>query len=439
MNRWLRSVSLAAIATCTIFAVLIAIVPIGEVVTIGGFEFQISREMGILGRQLIIQKESSPVIFIIYIGAAFWIGWAYLVRAPRIFPGVALAVSALLIGALTVEPFLYAAMVIELIALIFVPLLVQPGQIARKGVLRFITFCTLGMPFLLIAGWMLTGNGLANNPFEQNQLAVALLGIGFVFLLAIFPFHSWVPMIMEETHPFTGAFVIFFLSQASIFLVHGLAQRYGWIGQSSEFTQTLRIAGIFVIATNGFFLAFQRNLGRILGFYILAESGYALLALGIYSGTTISTFYALAIVRMVTFSMFAYCASQLSLVHRSLAFPGLRGVYHIKSWGVSGVIVCQLCLLGLPLLAGFPVKFNLFQQYTGENLMFYISMMIGLAGALLITLRTLALMVAWQPEVDVGDHRAPDMKLPVLFGSVLLVLFGVVPGVTLFFLLTMLQ
>jgi NADH-quinone oxidoreductase subunit N len=439
INRWHRLATLIGISSCTLLALLILIVPVGEAISIAGLEFQISGELNILGRQVIIAKDSVPIIFIVYMGAAFWIGFNYLAQSPRIFPGVAVIVSALLVGALTVEPFLYAAMIIELIALIFVPLLVQPGRTAGRGMLRFISFLTLGMPFLLLAGWILTGNELGTNPFDQNNLAALLLGIGFIFLLAIFPFHSWVPMVMEETHPFTGAFVIFFLSQAALFFVHGLAQRYGWIEQSVEFALAIRFAGLLIISINGFFLAFQRDLGRILGFYILAESGYALLALSDPSEAMVSTFYALAIVRMLGFSLVAYCISHLARSNQSLRFTALKGAFHSHPWCVSGVILGQLCMLGLPLLAGFPVKIVLFQQFTGENLFFYSWIFVGIAGTLVVTLRSLVHMVAWQPEFLEDHPETRLVKMPILLCSILLVLIGLIPGLSISILISLLQ
>ncbi len=439
INRWFKVSSLIAVVVSGVLAIITLIMPVGQEFSVGPYEVLISRALFFLGRQVTIQDATLPVIIIVYGGAALWIGWGYLAHAPRIFPGIGLGVSALLIAALTVEPFLYAAMVIELIALAFVPLLVRPGYTAGKGVLRFITFLTLGMPFLLLAGWMLTGNSIRANQFELSGLAGILLGIGFIFLLAIFPFHSWVPMVMEEANPFSAAFVVFFISQASLFFAQGLTQRYDWISQSPEFDLAIRAAGVLMIVMNGYFLAFQGHLGRIFGFFVLAESGYALLAIVNPFGTSMQTFYGLAIVRVVTFSMMAYCLAAISRFHHSLSFAGLTGRYHSTPWLFSGVIVGQFCLVGLPLLAGFPVKVVLFQQFSGQNVFFYGSVLVGIAGALIIALRSLSVFVA-RMQIDQEVTTEPWIrKLPVFLGLAFLLLFGILPGITLSFLIMIIQ
>ena len=94
---------------------------------------------------------------------------------------------ALLVAALAVEPFLFSALLIEMAVLVSVPLLSPPGHPVGKGVLRYLIFQTLAMPFILFAGWVF--GGVEINPADTQLLvqSVVLMGFGFAFWLAVFP------------------------------------------------------------------------------------------------------------------------------------------------------------------------------------------------------------------------------------------------------------
>jgi formate hydrogenlyase subunit 3/multisubunit Na+/H+ antiporter MnhD subunit len=128
-----------------------------------------------------------------------------------------LAITALLVGALAVEPFLYAALFIETAVLISVPLLSAPGRKPGKGLIRFLIFQTLGMPFILFSSWLLAG--IEANPGDLGlvQQAAILIGLGFSFLLAVFPFYSWIPLLTEESTPYTVGFILWMFPTVTIF------------------------------------------------------------------------------------------------------------------------------------------------------------------------------------------------------------------------------
>ena len=233
LRRWKRATHLTGVILALLLAWLAWKLPIGEslsLVPIGWLpSLNLTDTMTILGRRFILDSAAQPFLIFIYLGIALWFGGAYIARTGILFIPVGLAIAALLTAALAVEPFLYAALLIEMAALACLPILSPPGKPVGRGVLRFLTFQTLGVPFILYAGLLLSGvQTTPENPNLVIRIAI-LMVLGFALFTAIFPFHTWIPMIAEETNPYTAAFVFFFIPGiVSLFALEFL-NRYPWL------------------------------------------------------------------------------------------------------------------------------------------------------------------------------------------------------------------
>jgi hypothetical protein len=225
---FLLNENFSAIAGGTVSALLALtalIFPIDQAVLIGPVSLKISASIQVLGRSFIFTTADGPVLALIYGIAALWFfGTQASVTANR-FVSLGLMIVALLTASIAVEPFLFAAVLIEMAALLAIPLLVPIYQRPGRGVIRFIIYQTLSMPFILFSGWMLAGVEATPGNIGLTTQAGTLLGLGFAFLFAVFPLYNWIPMLMEEASPYAAGFLLWLLPTFTTIFAFGFLDR----------------------------------------------------------------------------------------------------------------------------------------------------------------------------------------------------------------------
>ena len=200
--------SVLASSFSLVLALLAGLLPISQPFMLGSVRVVIPAEMVILGRQLVLDQESLPAVILLYALGAFWFLGIRPARAPRRMAPLGMILLGLAVATLAVRPFLFSAIIFEGLVLVSVPLLVPAGRAPGRGVVRYIIFMTLAMPFILLSG-ALAGR-LELNPSGSNLIlyAVLLLGCGFAIWLAVFPLNTWVPMLAEDSPPFVTGFLL---------------------------------------------------------------------------------------------------------------------------------------------------------------------------------------------------------------------------------------
>lgn len=399
LRRWYRlSVSLG-----TGLALLLAFfawkLPVDQNIYLGPLTFKIGDTLSILGRQFTLLDIERPLILVIYLMAAIWFAVAHVGRVGRMFVPLGLVITGLLTAVPAVTPFLYAAMLVEMIALVSVVLLSRSGYPICRGALRFLIFQTLGMPFILFTGWLLTGVEASPGELALVGRAAILMGIGFVFWLAIFPFHTWLPMVAEDSHPMAAGFVFLMLPFVVMLFGLGLLDRYAWLRDSLRLFQEnglLLYAGVLMVLTGGMWAVFERHLGRILGFAIMVEIGKALLAIGLPGGLPL--FFSMLLPRTVALALWSLA---LTVLQNS---PGLTPRHGLSEHEITGMgsklplttaslSLAHFSIAGLPLLAGFPVLLSLLQGIVSIAPTIAILTLIGTVGLFIGGLRSLAVLV----------------------------------------------
>src|SRR5688572_21997142 len=276
-----RALSILGGGFAIALAAIAQFVPIEQALRIGTASLKIDSSLIVLGRVLLIPAAEGPLLALIYGAAALWFFGAEASKtATRIVP-FGLMITALMVASIAVEPFLYAALFIEMAILIAVPLLTSIYSPPGRGVVRFLIYQTLAMPFILLAGWLLAGVEASPGDLALAAQSTAMLGMGFAFLLAIFPLYSWIPLLIEEKSPYIVGFLLWILPTMTIIFGAGFLDRYSWLRSSPQLILALRYVGLLMVVTGGAFAAFQRHLGRIMAYGSIAETGFSLLALSL--------------------------------------------------------------------------------------------------------------------------------------------------------------
>jgi len=412
----------------TLFLTLAAwLLPIDTPLTIGGLSFKLVPSVEILGRNLTLTSGDRSFLALVYGSTFFWfIPTASLKIARHLIP-LGLATTSMLIAAISVEPFLYAALIIEMAVLLSIPLLTTPQQKPTKGVIRFLIFQTLAVPFILFSGWLLTGIGANPGNLALVQQAAILLGLGFAFLLAIFPFYSWIPLLAEEIHPYVVGFLFWILPTATLFFGLGFLDRYSWLRDAPALPSILTTGGALMVISGGILSAFQRHLGRIMGYATIVETGFSLLALSLGSQTGLGIFFLLLIPRTLSIGVWALTLSILREQAPGLSFEDIKGMGRIWPFAASGLILAILSLAGLPLLAGFPAHQAVWEGLAHSSLPLALWVLVGSLGLFASAARVLSALTSAPEGTNWGTRETRVQRLILGVGSLALLLLGLFP------------
>jgi NADH:ubiquinone oxidoreductase subunit 2 (subunit N) len=426
-----KAVSLTACFFILFLTLAAWLLPIDAPLTIGNWTFKLAPSFEILGRSLTLTSADRSLLALIYGSTLFWfIPAASLQIARRLIP-LGLAITSLLVAALAVVPFLYAALLIEMAVLLSLPFLSTPGQKPGKGLIRFLIFQTLAVPFILFSGWLLAGIGANPGNLSLVQQAAILLGLGFAFLLAIFPFHTWIPMLAEEAHPYVVGFILWMLPTVTMLFGLGFLDRYSWLRDAPVLGIILTAVGALMVITGGILSAFQNHLGRIMGYAVIAETGFSLLALRLGVTTGMSTFLLLFVPRALSLGTWALALSILRSHAPKLTLSQVKGLGHRLPFAASALILANLALAGMPLLAGFPAHQAVWEGLARSSLPLAFWVFIGSLGLFASAVRVLAALVMAPEGIywEVRETRAQCLLLIV--GFLALFLLGLFPQWTL--------
>ncbi len=239
-----------------------------------------------------------------------------------------------------------------------------------------------------------TVESTGNLPALQS-IGLALLLVGVAFKLSAVPFHFWLPDVFEGAATEVAAFLSVASKTAAVVLAVRLLLTFqdaarGAGVSPTVFPQSFGLAILVVAcltATLGNLAAMtQTSFKRFLAYSTIAHAGYVLMALATMTpeGSAAAIFY-MAVYLPMNLGAFAVSAIVRDQTG-SETLEACRGLlFRSPAVGIA-LVVCVLSLLGLPPLAGFAGKFQVFASIYDAGRAYAALGNPGLANAYLVML-----------------------------------------------------
>jgi NADH-quinone oxidoreductase subunit N len=416
-----------SILLCVFLSLVALFQPIGGIIKFGSSSFEFKTTMIFLGRSFILENKDRFFLLFIYFAAAFWFFGSKQSQSPGKFIPLSMIVLSLLTAALAVEPFLYSAILIEVAVIVSLPLIVEKNLPIQKGVRHYFIYQSLAMPFILLSGWMLSGTQVNPSNEIQMQIAGLLLGLGFAFWLAVFPFHFWIPELAEESNTYTIGFLLSILSPIYLLIILKYVNGLVWLKDSAFLSPTLRVVGVLMIVTSGLLASTQTNLKKILGYLVIANNGFSLLCISLQSDIGQNLFYLSLIPHFIALGLFCYALALLQRNEISMDFVDLTGSMRKYPFTLIALLGAMLSIIGFPIFAGFSLSFELLEQFaTFPKTLFWI-----FVGYALFTFTIFRLLIVIIGKTDsnwtIGESTWDILLL--LPGLFILILMGIFPNI----------
>jgi NADH-quinone oxidoreductase subunit N len=195
-------------------------------------------------------------------------------------------------------------------------------------------------------------------------LAMILIIVGFAFKLALAPFHMWTPDVYQGAPtPLTGFMSVAVKCAAYAALIAVLAVMRPAV---KEWTIILQFLAIVTMTWGNIAALRQDNIKRMLAYSSIAHSGYILVGIVSYGNAASSQLSLSAVI----FYLVVYLFMNIGAFASAMVVAGEKDdLYHINNYkGLSRnkpflalfISVFMFSLMGIPPLAGFMGKFQVF-------------------------------------------------------------------------------
>ncbi len=417
-----------AVLGAGLMAIFTSIVPMDEPLVFLGIPYKIASTLWVLGRALILDEGNRAAIGFLYFAGALLFCVAWTLRSSRNLYYVGLLSIGSVAASLMIQPFLFAAIFLEFAAMGAVLILVSPEYPARRGGIRLLVMFTVAMMAILTAGWMLENVGVTRATPELAHRATLLLALGFAAIMAVPPFHLWLPSAAAEANPYALAFVTVFLQSAGLFFLLRFLGTYEWLRDDPRLFSGIRMVGTAMVWFGSLMALSQRSFSKVMAYALLTDFGVMLLAVG--AGTTESNYLALGLtgVRVVSVTVWASGMARIYELQVEDNVEALRGAAYRSPLAATAMLVGLMSIAGLPLTAGFPGRWGLLLALAPIDPFAGWAIVIAFFSIGVTTLRWADILLS-EPHIRAQGSRSIRVRLTLGGGVALSLLVGAFPQI----------
>ncbi len=423
--------ALVQTVVCVLLVLLLLVVHFGEFDSAQTVSINMGGTFNLLGRTLEFRNSDKFVIGIFYAVLAAWSAVLLVQNKYSKLIPLGLSLTSLLLAAIAVEPFLYSALLVEVTVIIGSMIVVDLRTGKSKGIIRALIFFTLGMPFILLAGWYLAGG--ETSPVNDTQLvqATVLLGFGFVLWLGIFPFHSWIPLVAEESDVVDGLYILAILPFGIFIILLKYLNGFVWLRDYALVFQALLLFGLVMTFTGAIWATFQTRIKKLIGYLVITYSGFLLIAMGLNSNQGFQIFAELLLPRFISLFLLVISFLTVEKKYEIEKVSDLESLFYRYPIASLGLLLAIFSVIGMPLTVGFLPVQSLYQAAAKTSTLIT-GLIIG-SNALLSVSFLRIFVVIMQPLADELDTVTilDDLKENKFLAAiiVLVLLAGLIPNI----------
>ncbi len=311
------------------------------------------------------------MLIFLFVGILSFLASRHLAHGENFIPVTLLVMAVICTTLLLQDPFIVSLLLVGAgIAAVLAIVDMPAGTTALVGT-RVIAAAIKYLLLMVIAGVLMYLSFVLADIYRPGELPgrvplarfmLALLTAGFALRLALIPFHTWLPDMVEEAAPLVSALVIAVINTTSLLVLVLSFQRFPvLLLENPAGMVLLRVGGIITALLAAVMALNQPTLRRTLAYIFIYNSGLIFYGLASVStpGLTGAIFEALN----QTLAVVLIFVSLGLLERPDGRTPGVKRHDLLRRWPVAGVgfLAGGLSLLGLPPFSGFVSKMQLYE------------------------------------------------------------------------------
>jgi formate hydrogenlyase subunit 3/multisubunit Na+/H+ antiporter MnhD subunit len=336
------------------------------------------------------------------------------------FPGL-LALLGAATAALVLETFVFGVLMVEVAAGVATALLQGTRFDSTRGAWRFFLLISLGMPFLLTAGWLIDTQ--AANPRQTELLnpAILLLTLGFAIYLSAAPFHLWMAPAAGEASPLIQVVVLGLFQMITLSVVMGAFEAFPWLASNVIPYQWFTFLGTLTAGLAIVLVYSSQDFGQVTAYNLLVDVGCLLLLMGLREPEALRAVWVLALSRMVSLTVWASGLAVIRSHAGSDRIAAAAGLGWQKPLAAALLILGGFSLAGFPLTPGFPARWMAIGLVARDSLGRAALLLLGSTSGVLSTLKVARTL--FTARSDEGGERPSSRRswlAGVVFGLLIL-------------------